>query len=356
LSRSSSLDAAVRAFGQDSQRVILVDPLPRTLAMICDAPTRARLEALGPLVIHEQGPMPDDMLERHLPDVTAILGQTAMPAERLERAPRLRAIVNVEGNFLPNVDYTAALDRGVHVLNASPAFALPVAEAALGMAIDLARGIGAADRAMRAGTETYGLDSNAEAFLLAHSSVGIVGFGDLGRELRRLIAPFHTPVKVFDPWLPDRLIRRHDAEPASLEDVLAQRVIFVFASVTADNEGFLGREQLERIRPGSVFLLMSRAGVVDFDALCDFVAQGRFRAATDVFPGEPLALDHAARRLEGMLLSPHRAGGMREAFLEIGRLAVADLELVLRGLPPVCCKRAERETAGRMRSRPVERS
>jgi phosphoglycerate dehydrogenase-like enzyme len=335
---------------------ILVDPLPRTLDMICDGPTRARLEALAPLVVHEDGPMPDDLVEAHLPEAVAILGQTAVPAERLERAPHLRAIVNVEGNFLPNVDYAAALDRGVHVLNASPAFAPAVAEAALGMAIDLARGITAADRAMRAGTEAYGLESNAEAFLVAGGPVGIVGFGDLGRELRRLLAPFRCPVKVYDPWLPDRLVRRHDAEPAPLDAVLAQRVIFVFASVTADNEGFLGRAQLERIPPGSVFLLMSRAGVVDFDALTELVAAGRFKAATDVFPKEPVAPDHPVRRLDGMLLSPHRAGGMREAFLEIGRLAVADLELILRGLPPACCKRAERETAGRMRSRPVERS
>ena len=109
--------------------------------MICDPPTRARLQALGPLATHEDGPMPDALVERHLPETWAILGQTAMPRERLDRAPNLRAIVNVEGNFLPNVDYTACLDRGVHVLNASPAFALPVAEAALGMAIDLARGI-----------------------------------------------------------------------------------------------------------------------------------------------------------------------------------------------------------------------
>jgi len=335
---------------------ILVDPLPRTLDMICDAPTRARLEALGPLVVHEDGPMPDELVEAHLAEAVAILGQTAMPADRLRKAPRLRAIVNVEGNFLPNVDYAAAADRGVHVLNASPAFALPVAEAALGMAIDLARGISAADRAMRAGSETYGLDSNAEAFLLAGSPVGIVGFGDLGRELRRLLGPFRCPVKVYDPWLPDELIRRHDADPAPLDDVLAQRVIFVFAAVTAENEGFLGRRQLERIAPGSAFLLMSRAGVVDFDALTELVAAGRFAAATDVFPHEPLAADHPARRLGGMLLSPHRAGGLREAFLEIGRLAVADLELILRGLPPACCKRAERETAARMRSRPVERS
>jgi phosphoglycerate dehydrogenase-like enzyme len=337
--------------------VILVDPLPRTLAMICDAPTRARLDALGPLVVHEDGPMPDDVVDAHLADAVAILGQTAMPAERLARAPKLKAIINVEGNFLSNVDYQACLDRGVHVLNASPAFALPVAEAALGMAIDLAGGISAADRAMRAGTEAYGLDGNADAFLLTGSPVGIVGYGDLGRALHRLLAPFACPVKVHDPWLPDLVIRRAGARPAALDDLLAtSRVIFVFASATAENEGFLGRAELERIRPGSVFLLMSRANVVDFGALTDLVAAGRFRAATDVFPDEPVAADDPVRALEGMLLSPHRAGGMPEAFLEIGRLAVADLELILSGLPPVACKRAERETAGRMRSRPVQRS
>jgi phosphoglycerate dehydrogenase-like enzyme len=337
--------------------VILVDPMPRTLDMICDPPTRARLEALGPLVVCEDGPMPDEIVERWLPETVAIVGQTALPASRLDRAPRLRAVVNVEGNFLPNIDYAAALGRGVHVLNASPAFALPVAEMALGMALDLARGISAADRAMRAGAETYGLDGNADAFLLSGSAVGIIGFGDLGRALARLLTPFGCSVRVYDPWLPELVISRSGAVPGSLEDVLDRsRVIFVFASVTSENEGFLGRAELSRLAPGSVLLLMSRAGVVDFDALCDLVAAGRFRAATDVFPAEPLPPDHRARRLDGLLLSPHRAGGMREAFLEIGRLAVADLELILRGLPPVACKRAERETVGLMRSRPVERS
>jgi phosphoglycerate dehydrogenase-like enzyme len=337
--------------------MILVDPQPRTLAMICDAATRARLEALGPLVVHEDGAMPDAMVEEHLPEAVAIVGQTAMPADRLERAPRLRAIVNVEGNFLPNVDYDAALDRGIHVLNASPAFALPVAEMALGMAIDLARGISAADRAMRAGIERYGLDSNAEAFVVSGQPAGIVGFGDLGRELHRLLAPFKCPVRVYDPWLPDLVIRRAGAEPAALDELLASsRIVFVFASVTSENEGFLGRAELERMRPGAILLLMSRAGVVDFDALADAVAAGRIRAATDVFPREPVAADDPVRQLDGLLMSPHRAGGMREAFLQIGRLAVADLELILAGLPPVACKRAERETAGRLRSRPVDRS
>ena len=337
--------------------VILVDPLPRTFEMICDGPTRARLQSLGRLIVSDREPMPDALVEEHLPETVAIVGQTDLPAERLARAPNLRAVVNVEGNFLPNVDYAAARARGIHVLCASPAFAVPVAEAALGMAIDLARGIGAADRAMRAGTESYGLESNAGAFLLSGSHVGIVGFGDLGRALRHMLVPLACPVLVHDPWLPDLAVRREGAEPVALDHLLeSSRVVFVFAPATSDNEAFLGARELRLIRRGGVLLLMSRAGVVDFDALLREVAQGRLRAAVDVFPEEPLAPDHPARALEGLLLSPHRAGGMPEAFLEIGRIVAADLELVMRGLPPVICKRAELETVGRMRSRPVARS
>jgi phosphoglycerate dehydrogenase-like enzyme len=337
--------------------LILVDPQPRTLDMICDPPTRARLEALGTLVVHEDGRMPDAVVEQHLPEAVAIVGQTDLPAERLARATKLRAVVNVEGNFLPNVDYAAARKRDIHVLCASGAFAVPVAEAALGMAIDLARGIGAADRAMRAGDERYGLESNAGAFLLSGSPVGIVGFGDLGRTLRRMLAPLGCEVRVHDPWLPELLIRREGAEPVALEELLARsRVVFVFAAATTENAHFLGERELRLIPEGGVLLIMSRAGVVDFDALVRVVAEDRLRAAVDVFPDEPLAPDHPIRELDGVLLSPHRSGGMPEAFLEIGRLAVADLELVLRGLPPALCRRAEAETVERLRSRPVTRS
>jgi phosphoglycerate dehydrogenase-like enzyme len=337
--------------------VIIVDPQPRTLEMICDPPTRARLEALGELVVHEDGRMPAALVDRHLPAAVAVIGQTDLPEERLARAPRLRAIINVEGNLLPNVDYDAARRRDVHVLVASGAFAEPVAEAALGMAIDLARGITEADRAMRARAERWGLDSNAGAFSLYRAPVGIVGFGELGRELRRLLAPLRCRVRVYDPWLPAELVRRADAEPVALDALLAaSRVVFVFAAATAENEHLLGARELGLLPPGAALLVLSRAAVVDFAALADAVAAGRLRAAADVFPGEPLAPGDPLRSLDGLLLSPHRTGGMPEAFREIGRMAVADLELILRGLPPVLCRRAERETVGRLRSRPVERS
>ena len=171
--------------------VVLVDPLPRTLDLIADPLTRARFERLGKLVISDARKMPDHMVDQLLPETVLIIGQTAMPQERLDRAPKLKAIFNVETNFLPNIDYAACQARGIWVLTPASAFAAAVAEAALGMAIDLARGITVADRDFRAGTEAYGLAGNRDTVRFAGASVGIIGFGDLGRELRRN----HRPVQ-----------------------------------------------------------------------------------------------------------------------------------------------------------------
>lgn len=334
--------------------VVIVDPLPRTLDLIMDAATRARFERLGRLFVSEDRPMPDERVDALLPEAEFLIGQTAMPRERLERAPKLRAIFNVETNFLPNIDYAACQARGIWVLTPAAAFAQPVAEAALGMAIDLARGITAADRSFRAGTESYGLDGNAGTFRFAGAPVGIIGFGDLGRELRRLIAPFHNPVMVHDPWLPAELIAAHGAEAVALDDLLSRaRVIFVFAAVTSENQSFLGAREFALMQPGAALLLMSRAAVVDFPAFLAAIESGRIRAATDVFPEEPVPPGDPVRRLSGLLLSAHRTGGTRDAFFDIGRMLVADAELIARGLPPQLCRRADPSVAARLRSRPV---
>jgi phosphoglycerate dehydrogenase-like enzyme len=337
--------------------LIVVDPQPRSLDEIFDAPTRARFERLGELIVHDgAGRMPADVLERHLPEMALLIGQTDMPRERLDRAPNLRGIINVETNFLQNIDYETCFQRGVHVLAPSSAFARPVAEMALGMAIDLCRGVTATDRAVRAGAEKWLLDGAEGCFSLYGAAVGLIGFGDLARAFTPLVAPFGCPIKAYDPWLSDHYMQGFGVSAASLDEVLStSRVIVIFAGVTSENQGFLGKREFELIAPGSVVLLMSRAGVVDFPEFLTQIESGRFRAATDVFPIEPAPADDPARKVEGLLLSPHRAGAMIDSLFEIGRQTVADAELILRGLPPLSCRRAQRETVARSRSKPIER-
>ena len=314
-----------------------------------------RLEQLGQVVVYEKSTMPDDLVERLLPETVLILGQTAMPKTRLDRAPHLKAIINVESNFLPNIDYKACQDRGIWVITPAAAFAEPVAEAAVGMALDMARGITAADRAFRNGSELYGLAGNEHTFRFAGAPVGIIGFGDLGRQLRDYIRPFRNPVKVYDPWLPDEIIRKHDCTASSLNELLqCSKVIFVFASATSENEGFIGAPEFALMQPGTAFLLMSRAAVVDFPAMLAAVHSGHIQAAVDVFPQEPVAPDDPLRSLPGLLLSAHRTGGTRDAFYALGSMAVADAELIMRGLPPQLCRRADAAIAGKLRSKPVD--
>ena len=164
-------------------------------------------------------------------------------------------------------------------------------------------------------------------------------------------------MKAYDPWVSAHFMAGFGVEAASLDEILSgSRAIVVFASVTSENQGFLGKREFDLVTPGSVVLLMSRAGVVDFPEFLRAVESGRFRAATDVFPVEPAPADDPARQVEGLVLSPHRAGAMTDSLLEIGRQTVADAELILRGLPPLSCRRAQRETVALSRSKPIERS
>jgi phosphoglycerate dehydrogenase-like enzyme len=342
----------------DRPLILIADPEPRTLDMIFEPEAMAQLERLGTVRVHADGRrLSDAELDDALANAAIVIGQIDLPAERLERMGRLKAIFNVEGNFLPNIDYGWCLQHGVHVLNTSPVYATSVAETALGMALDLAREITSTHEGFRSRSEKWGLESNANSFLLTGAKVGIVGLGDLGSALRRMLVPFRCEVRVFDPWLSERRVREQDCIPSGLDDLFRlSRVVFLFASSTSENQGFIGERELRLMPRGSVLLVMSRAGIIDFDALEAAVRSGHVRAGVDVFPVEPLAKDSALRDLDGIVLSSHRSGGMRESFLEIGRLVAADSDLILRGLPPQVCRRAERETVARMRSRPVSKS
>ncbi len=332
--------------------LIILDPHPRQAQALFDPAQRARLERLGRVIDCDSRTDPAGF-DGLLPDAVAILGQPDLPAARLARATELRALVNVEGNFLPNVDYAACFDAGVAVLSIAPAFAVPVAELAVALALDLARGVTAADRAMREGSELYGSKGGAHARLVSRSRVGIIGYGAIGRAIRRLLDGFRCTVTVYDPWLPAGVLQDDDVVPRGLEDLLDESdVIFVSAAVTTDNAHLLGRAELERLRPEQMLVLASRAGVVDFEALVDLVDQGRFRAATDVFPTEPVEADDRVRHSR-LLLSPHRGGGMRAALATAAEMILDDLDLILRGLPPVRLQPARRETILRLRSAPA---
>ena len=337
----------------DTLPLVISAPEPRTLDLIFTPQTEAELRRTYRIVEAD----PEDIAglgDAVLSEARYIVGQPPLSAETLGRMPNLRAILNVESNLLNNMPYEILFARGIHVVTTGQVFAEPVAELGLAMALNLARGIIDADVAFREGRELWGGEGNASARLLSGSEIGIVGFGDLGRALNRVLSGFRAKIRVFDPWLPPSILREAGVEPASLSEVLGMSdFVFVVASVTSENKGFLDAEAFAAMRKGAAFILLSRADVVDFPALMAAVERGHIVAASDVYPEEPLPADHPVRNLKGFVRSAHRAGALDSAFKKMGEMVLEDMALMDRGLPPMRCKRAERETVSRMRSKPV---
>lgn len=333
--------------------LVVSAPEPRTLDLIFTPAARAELHARYEIleVAADAVAALDPAI---LKKVRYIIGQPPLDHAALDAMTSLRCILNVESNLINNMPYDVLFARGIHVVTTGQVFAEPVAELGLALALNLARGIVDADLDFREGRERWGGDGNRSARLLSGAEVGIIGFGDLGKALNRVLAGFRCRTRVFDPWQPRSLLLDQGVEPADLQTVLAQSdFIFVVASVTSENQGFLNADAFAAMREGAAFILLSRAGVVDFDALIAAVASGHIVAASDVFPEEPLPLDHPVRTLNGFLRSAHRAGALDSAFFKMGDMVLEDLDLMDRGLPPMRCKRAERETVSRMRSKPV---
>ena len=245
-----------------TDKVFLIDLYPRSADVIFRLEERRRLEALGRVIWYDGRPAPDSHIDQHLPHAVALIGQSQMPRERLDRATHLRLIVNVEGNFLPTIDYEECSRRNIYVTTIAPVFAVPVAEMALGMALAAARGIVEGDAKIREGRESlYGANDTENSFLLRGKTMGVIGCGNLGRELVPMLRPFHGEILVHDPWIHDQVLRDMQLQPVGLEELFRRsRIVFILAPTTTENAGSLDKKYFSLMQRGSVVVLAQPRG------------------------------------------------------------------------------------------------
>ena len=333
--------------------IILIDPFPRTMDILFSKENFKYLNTNFKLL---NAPKKNKITfyKKNLPNAQYIFGQPDLPTALLKTQTKLKAIFNVESNFMDNMDYKYCFKNNIHVLATSPVFAQPVAEMALGLTLSIARSIHIAHNDFIKGKEQYGGAINKNNFLLKNKNFGFIGFGDLAKATLPLIRPFSNNILAYDPWISDSVIKSKKVTPTSLNNIFKKSdIVFVYATSTTTNKEMIKLKNLNLLKDSSVILIMSRASVINFDDLYKVLKSRKIYAGIDVFPKEPFPKKHPFRKLKNVIFSPHRAGALDIAFKNMGEIVIEDIKLITKKLQPNNCKKAELKTVKKLTSKPV---
>jgi phosphoglycerate dehydrogenase-like enzyme len=261
--------------------------------------------------------------------VAAIVSTDPFDREVFAAAPLLRAIARV-GVGTDSIDLAAATDAGVVVMTTPGANRETTADHALALILAALRRVVEHDTSIRRGEWLRA--GPMTPWELNHTTVGLVGCGEIGQAVARRLRGFDADVLVSDPAGPPM----RDAEAVSLSELLRRSdVVSLHAPLTAATAGLIGDAELRLMRSSAVLVNTSRGGLIDEQALADALRGGRLRAAAlDVFVDEP-DVPRVFAELPNVVLTPHIGGLSERSIASMTERATAHVLDALRGTPDV---------------------
>jgi phosphoglycerate dehydrogenase-like enzyme len=310
-----------------THRIVVLDPIAgksaeRMTALLPEGFTLAFAHARG-----------EDVMRALIADADfAISGQVQVTRSVMEAATRLK-LLHKWGVGTDNFDLVAARELGIKVARTTGSNAVPVAEFTLGLILATLRHLAYAHAELREGRWRGGR-LPSDTFMLSKKTVGIVGFGAIGRTVTRLLQGFgcrvlYTTPRPLSPADEAVLGVTH----AALPDLLAQAdVVCLHCPLTDATRGMIDRNSLSLMKPTAILINVARGGVVvEPDlvwALQNDVIRG---AATDVFETEPVSPDNPLLTLPNMVVTPHIAAGTVDNFANTINQMFRNISRVARG-------------------------
>jgi phosphoglycerate dehydrogenase-like enzyme len=250
-------------------------------------------------------------LRDKLGDVEGIVvchGAPTLTDAVLAGAPKLRIIGEMEGDrFASRIDLDAAWSRNIRTVDVTNGSSYPVSEWALALMIVALRNGGDFFQRIKAGKAAEIRYNKVHVpGQLTGKRVGLIGGGHMARRLIKLLRPFDNEIWVYDPYLPRELAEALGFVQTSLDNVIGQcDVVVCLVPLTPGTKGMLSTREFGLLKPGAVFVNVSRGAVVDSPALIARLKQGDIIAGLDVFDPEPIPADHEILQLPNVFLSPH---------------------------------------------------
>lgn len=271
------------------------------------------LSAAPDVTVQAAAKMSRDEVLSAIPNAQALIIRSATTVDRamLEAAPHLK-VVGRAGVGVDNVDLKAATDHGVIVMNAPDGNTNATAELAFGLMLALARHIPAASGLMHVGKWEKKAFMGVE---LKGKTLGLVGFGRVGKAVAKRALAFEMNVIAYDPFMPADAGAGMGVSLVSLDELYARAdFISLHAVGTGDNKGMIGAEAFAKMKKGVRIINDSRGSLINEAALAEALKSGQVAgAALDVFNHEPLEEGNPLVGLPNAILTPHLGASTVEA-------------------------------------------
>ena len=287
----------------------------------------------GDSVVEEASGTEDDLIAA-LDGVRACVTQMApFTAAVFDARPELEMLAVCRGGPV-NVDLAAADRAGVAVAQAPGRNAAAAAEYAVGLMLATLRRIPLADSELRAGRWRGDFYAYDEAGLeLDGATVGLVGYGAIGRIVARVLRAFGAEVLVADPYTDRATADADGVRLVELDELLrSSSVVSLHARLTDETRGIIGADEIARMPEGAVIVNSARGGLLDYRPLPDALRSGRLGGlALDVFDVEPPPDDWPLHGVPNVVATPHLAGATRQTAHRAARIVAAEVGRYLRG-------------------------
>lgn len=253
-----------------------------------------------------------------------------VPSELFDAAPRLKYVLSCRGG-LENIDLNAARAKGVTVLHCPAHNAYAVAELAIALMMVESRNLARSHMGLVNGKWIEKYPNSAAIPELRGSTVGIIGYGTIGRLVAERLKPFGARILAYDPFLPDEVITGDGCEAADKETLLRQSdFVTLHGRIGPKDPPVIGAAELALMKPSAYLINTARAVLVDMDALYDALAEKRIMGAgLDVFPTEPLPEGYKFLSLDNVTLTNHRGGDTLNCFHKAPEMVAGYFEELL---------------------------
>jgi len=249
--------------------------------------------------------------------------KTIMSLENLE-------VIGRTGVGVDNIDLEAASKRGIPVVVTPGANIRSVAEHTLALLLSLAKDLKINDMEMHKGN--YSVRNQCRAFEIFGKTLGIIGFGNSGREIAKICSNIGVKILIYDPFIFTNTIKNNEFQFTKKLDFLLEQsdMISIHAPLTKDTFGMIGYEEFKLMKPNVVIVNCARGNIIDENALIEALENNNVGGVgLDVFSSEPLRVDSPILKYDKVITTPHIAGLTGEAFFAMSKMVAEGVSAIL---------------------------